>query len=66
MGRVAKYSYDEWLEKTEGKVVCSCGVRFEDGFLGTFVRRRIPTIIKEIESLKKEHGDVACVATSEK
>ena len=44
MGRVVKYSYDEWLEKAEGKVVCSCGVRFEDGFLGTFVRRRIPTI----------------------
>jgi len=66
MGRVVKYPYDEWLEKTEGKVVCSCGVRLEDGFLGTFVRRRVPTIIKEIEALMKEHGDVAYIATSER
>ena len=64
MKSIKKYSLEEWLLKYQDKFDCSCGVHFEDGFMGSFIRRRVSTITNEIKYLTKEHGNVTYIATS--
>lgn len=62
MRKIIKLSYEDWKTKFEHIFKTSCGVHFEDGFMGSFVYDRVTTIIKEIDSLIKVHGDVTYIA----
>ena len=61
---IKKYSYSQWYEKYKDKFDTSCGVHFEDGYMGSFVNMRVSTIINEINRLVKLHGDVTYIATT--
>lgn len=37
MKGIKKYSLEEWYEKYKNKFDTSCGVHFEDGFMGSFI-----------------------------
>lgn len=63
MKQIKKYSYEEWCNKYKNDIEHSCGVHFEDDWLGSFVRKRVSTIKNEINSLIKVHGNVTYIAT---
>ena len=64
MKSIKKYSFEEWKNKYENKISHSCGVHFEDGYVGTFLNLRGCIIKNEIESLIKEHSCVSYIATN--
>lgn len=64
MKPIKKYFYKEWYEKYKGQIEHSCGVHFADGWMCSFVRRRVSIIKSEIDILMKEHGDVEYIATN--
>ena len=64
MKSIKKYSLEEWYEKYKNDIEHACSVHFEDGFMGSFIRRRVSTIMSEIKYLMKEHGNVTYIATN--
>lgn len=64
MKHIKKYSLEEWYAKYKNDIEHACGVHFEDGFVGSFIRRRVSTIMNEINYLMKEHGNIIYIATN--
>lgn len=64
MKPIKKYSYEDWYEKYKGQIEHSCGVHFTDGWMCSFIRKRVSIIKSEIDMLIKEHGDVEYIATN--
>ena len=38
MKPIKKYSLEEWYAKYKNDIEHACGVHFEDGFMGSFIR----------------------------